>query len=205
MSRYYFNKKEEADGLKRIQTWWLKKNGYLSSGFHYGGIKWTNPWSGKEPSISFTTSIECGDDHVRLYYTQTDAEGNKQDLDYKIPLTTTPCYFGGKRYWFTCPWYANDKYCGRRVGVLYLGGKHFACRHCYNLTYDSRNETRSGSFYPLSYLLTGYSKIHKLESQIKRMSYAGKPTRKQMRLDNIYRRMLPYAITYKQLEKNKQI
>jgi hypothetical protein len=33
--------------------------------------------------------------------------------------------------------------CGRRVGKLYLppGGKYFGCRHCYNLTYTSSNES----------------------------------------------------------------
>jgi hypothetical protein len=26
------------------------------------------------------------------------------------------------------------------------GGKYFGCQHCYNLSYESRNETRSGMF-----------------------------------------------------------
>lgn len=72
--------------------------------------------------------------------------GEKTDLDYKIQLATTPCHFGGVRYWFICPLAKNGRYCGRRTGTLYLasGGKYFGCRDCYNLSYESRNESRVG-------------------------------------------------------------
>ena len=204
MGRYYWSKKQEVDYLKKIQIWWLKKYGYLD-GWKSGTIKWTDGFSGTESTVGIEVSIFQDGMYLKINYIQTEKDGLPKIYDYKVPLTTTPCCFGGRRFWFMCPCQTDGKYCGRRVGVLYKSGNYFACRHCYNLTYGSRNETRSGSFYPLSYLLTGYSKAHKLESQIKRASYAGKPTRKKMRLENIYRRMLPYAITYKQLEKNKQI
>ncbi|MCA9947859.1 MAG: hypothetical protein KC449_30465, partial [Anaerolineales bacterium] len=53
------------------------------------------------------------------------------------------CNFGGHRYWFICPLTANGRYCGRRVGKLYLapGSRYFACRHCQNLTYRSSQES----------------------------------------------------------------
>ena len=200
MGRYYWSKKEEADSLKKIEIWWLKKNGYLNGGYHSGGIKWTNGWSGKESSISFSTSIYDENSYLQLMYTQTDNDGNKLDFDYKVPLTTTPCYFGGKRYWFICPWYANGKYCGRRVGVLYLGGKYFACRHCYDLTYSSKNENRRYKSYPLFAVLGGYKKTEELEGKIKRRFYAGKPTRKQRRLDRHYTRMFPYMVAARNIK-----
>lgn len=204
MGRYYNSKKQEVDYLKKIQIWWLKKYGYLDS-WKNGTIKWTNDLSGTASSVGIEVSIFADGMYLRIYYTQTKDNGVPEEFDYKIPLTTTHCHFGGRRYWFICPYSINGKYCGRRVGVLYKSRNYFACRHCYNLTYNSRNETRSNHFYPLSYLLMGYTRIHQLESKIKRKQYAGKPTRKQMRLENIYRRMLPYAITYKQLEKKKHI
>lgn len=193
MGRYYYSKKDEADSLKKIQVWWLKKYGYLKSGWQAGGIKWTNGWTGKESNISFYINIFGVDNYLQLVYTQTDySSGEKQDFDYKIALTTTRCHFGGVRYWFTCPWYANGKYCGRRVGVLYLGGKYFACRYCYDLSYESRNENRRFRDYPLFFVLGGMRKIEELEQNIKRKYYRGKLTRKQRVLENLQWRMLPH-------------
>lgn len=67
---------------------------------------------------------------------------DKEELDYKVQLVTTPCNLGGLRYWFVCPLVVNDRPCGKRVGKLYLppGGKYFGCRSCYNLTYQSQKE-----------------------------------------------------------------
>ena len=58
-------------------------------------------------------------------------EKNIQDV---IPLTYTPCHFGGIRWWFLCP------SCKRRVGLLYkpYHKDYFRCRHCYDLTYLTR-------------------------------------------------------------------
>ncbi len=52
-------------------------------------------------------------------------------LGQGIKLTTTPCHFGGIRYWLICP------QCGKRAGTLYkkpLGHLLF-CRECHNLSY----------------------------------------------------------------------
>jgi len=107
-----------------------------------------------------------------LAYTVTDREGKKTDYDYKVNLVTTPCYFGGVRYWFGCP----D--CGRRVAVLYLapGDVYFRCRHCNNLSYHSRNRNRLELFGHTS------RQIDELRSQIKRWTWRGRPTRKVRRL-----------------------
>ena len=184
MGRYYWSKKAEADSLNKIHIWWLKKQGYLN-GWSSGTIKWTHSFSGTESSVGIEISTHNEELYLRIYYTKTDQDGNKQDFDYKISLTTTPCFFGGKRYWFICPWYVNGKYCGRRVGVLYFGGKHFACRHCHNLSYQSRNENSRYRYNPLFSALLGISKIDKLEEQIKRRYYAGRPTRKQRRIEKL--------------------
>ena len=140
MGRYYFDKKEEADSLKKIQTWFLRKHGYFLSGWKSGIITWTNKWNNAKSSISIESEIFEHESFIRLIYTQTDRETeSKKDFDQKIPLTTTACHFGGERYWFICSVYKSGVYCGRRVGVLYKAGDYFACRHCYELTYNSRN------------------------------------------------------------------
>ncbi len=65
---------------------------------------------------------------------------NGVPLKYPVTLTTTHQPKGGLRYWFICPL----KGCGgRRSAKLYLpsGARYFGCRKCYNLTYESSNES----------------------------------------------------------------
>jgi pyruvate-formate lyase-activating enzyme len=109
----------------------------------------------------------------------TDRQGNKIDCDYEVSLVTTPCYYGGVRYWFSC------SSCGRRVAVLYLapGGVYFRCRHCNNLSYWSRNRCTLESFGHID------REIEKLRSEIKRRTWRGRPTRKVRRLYALERKM----------------
>ena len=41
---------------------------------------------------------------------------------------------------FICSVYSHGQYCGRRVAVLYCLRDYFACRHCYELAYESQQE-----------------------------------------------------------------
>ena len=36
--------------------------------------------------------------------------------------------------------HSDGRYCGRRVAVLYCLRDYFACRHCYELAYESQQE-----------------------------------------------------------------
>ncbi len=131
---------------------------------------------GVHPRLSFISEY---DQYVRFIYTQTDRyTGEKNDFDYKVQLTTTPCYFGGNRHWFVCSASKNGIYCGRRVGVLYLGGKYFACRHCYNLTYNSRNLSGISK---VTGQIISIPELERLESEVKRKYYAGKMTKRYKR------------------------
>ena len=205
MGRWSHGNKTESDDLKKIPTSFLNKHGYFK-GWRSGTITWTQSWSGNKSDVGIEVSTYDGNGYLRIHYTQTDnGTGEKKDFDYKIPLTTTPCYFGGKRYWFTCPWYKNGVYCGKRVGTLYKDGDYFACRHCYNLTYSSRKENRRYKMFPLFNVLNLEKKIGDLNEQIKRPCYAGKPTRKQRRLEMLCRQAgLKYKL-YTQLEREKMI
>jgi len=187
MGRYYFDKKAEADQLKKIDISWLKKKGFLS-GSHPGIIKWTV--SGIKSSIGIDIETMGDYKHARLYYTQTDEAGRKSDYDYDIELVTTSCNYGGERYWFICPLHRSGKgLCDRRVRVLYKGGSHFGCRHCYDLTYSSRNESSLARHHPAFRRIVLDDKIEKLEGEIKTPYYAGRPTRKQRRLNNMYEKL----------------
>ncbi|MHC4269878.1 MAG: hypothetical protein ACYSWS_04665 [Planctomycetota bacterium] len=73
---------------------------------------------------------------------QTDYNDEIKKLGCKVRFVSTPCYYGGQRWWFICPLVVNGEVCGRRVGVLYLGGgEYFGCRHCYDLTYLCQKES----------------------------------------------------------------
>jgi hypothetical protein len=177
--------KNTADDTKQISTIFLKKHGYFC-GFKSGTITWTRSgmWGKHKSSVGIEVSTTGDDKYLRIYYTQTDRYTNeKKDFDYKIPLTTTPCRYGGVRYWFICPCCKDGVYCGRRVGHLYKEGDYFACRHCHNLTYESRNQ---------SGIYRGFVSEPDVEDAwkaVKRTHYRGKPTRKYrcyMRLNERY-------------------
>lgn len=178
MGRYRYGSKQEADDLKQFSVSFLRKYGYFRSSGLYGTIKWSRNGT---PTGNITVQSYINDNErcLRLIYTQTDRQtGEKTHFDYKIPLVTTPCYFGGFRYWFQCPWYAQGIFCGRRVGVLYLGDKYFACRHCYHLTYASRK--LSGYWKTIGSVIS-MPDLENMESKIKRKWYAGKMTKRYRR------------------------
>lgn len=87
----------------------------------------------------------CGSIRVRtevnsvvLSYRHSAGRGDHwQNKEYAVLLEWTRCNFGGWRVWFRCPAVG----CSRRVAILY-GGSVFACRHCYQLAYDSQREAR---------------------------------------------------------------
>jgi len=54
-----------------------------------------------------------------------------------IQVTTTPCHYGGVRYWFECG------SCYKNVGVLYFTGDRWECRKCGNLVYSSQQDTKT--------------------------------------------------------------
>jgi hypothetical protein len=99
-------------------------------------INWQ--WSRNgEKVASIAAKVETG--QLRLIYNyRASGSENWEPLDYPIRLQTTPCNYGGVRYWFTCPAVG----CGRRVAILYSAGKYYACRHCYQLAYKSQRETK---------------------------------------------------------------
>jgi len=187
MGRLSYSNRTKADWLEYISTTFLNKKGYFQCS-HSGTLTWTRgEW---KSSVNFVTSISDKCSYFRLKYTQTDRNtGEKKDFDYKIPLVTTPCQYGGKRYWFICPWSKNGIYCGRRVGKLYKNGDYFACRHCHNLTYDSRKINRKCKSFPLFNVLDIEQKIEELYETIKRPYWRGKPTKKQRQLEMLQRQI----------------
>ena len=176
--RYYYNRKVRADESCRLTIQHLKKRGMLTGEELFGKIIWTSSMTKKTTTVLLSVDV-TDEPYARFVYTITDREGNKTDYKHTVSLLTTPCNFGGVRYWFGCP----D--CGRRVAVLYLvrGDVYFRCRHCNNLSYHSRNLCRIESWGETS------RQIERLQSEIKRWTWRGRPTRKVRRLCALERKM----------------
>jgi hypothetical protein len=175
--RYYPNRKSTVEASCDVSIFKLKKWGMLS-GYNYKVITWTRSGSGKKTIVGVACDVTVEEPYVRFLYGITNQSGDTTDYDYEAPLTTTPCYFGGVRYWFLCPM------CYSRVGALYLSPGHvrFRCRHCNDLSYNSRNAGCMGAFG------VACRKADKLRSELKRWTYRGLPTRKVRRLQRIERK-----------------
>lgn len=104
-----------------------------------GTVQWRLSTDGKViAAIAYEFRPDAGPrGSIMLRYCIADTIGGKVEL--AIPLTVTRPFFGGLRYWFSCPGQTPDGACGNRVRALYLppSGTEFACRDCHNLTYAS--------------------------------------------------------------------
>lgn len=170
-----------AEHSSRLSIFWLRQQGYLpSTGTEPGVITWSRAWSENKQIVGFTVTTGKANrvDQIRMQYVHNNQwSGGRQELDYRIALTTTPCNFGGERFWFVCPLMRLGQQCGRRVGVLYRVDKYFACRTCNQLAYSSQMQggrVRSSS--------VTIPDLDNLVKQIHRYYYRGKPTRKYRRL-----------------------
>jgi hypothetical protein len=122
----------------------LDTRGILKAGVHHSGSwAWFRDESRTEltSAIGYEVNTLTKPPWVRLFYTFTERQDR---LDYRIRLVTTRPRFGGLRWWFICPLLVSGRPCGRRVGKLHLPphARYFGCRHCYDLTYTSCQESR---------------------------------------------------------------
>ena len=145
MGRYPWSNRWTVEECRSLSISELVRVGLFEKGpGHFWTYRWRNLVGEERGSIGYwLRRRSSGDLYLQLQYANTDGlTGEKTDMDYTIDLVTTPCNFGGVRYWFICPFVKNWKPCGRRVGKLYLppGAKYFGCRHCYNLTYRCQKE-----------------------------------------------------------------
>jgi len=172
--------KDTCETSNSLNISFLKKHGYLSGHYQSGTMTWTHGWSGSKSSIGIAGCVSGEDPHFRLNYTHTTYGGEKSDLDYKVQVTSTPCFFGGKRYWFICPLVRNGLPCQRRVGVLYGAGKYYGCRRCHDLAYQSQQQNHRGYFGLLS--RTVFSGLDEKEAALRVKFWRGKPTKRYSRL-----------------------
>lgn len=196
--------KTEADWCKKIEIWWLLRDMSIhGTTYKSTTISWGD--DGSRGSISARVSL-YEEKYVQFIYTQTDnTTGEKKDFDYKVQLVETPCHLGGTRFWFECPLFKKGQYCGRRVGVLYKDGDYFGCRHCYELTYSSRNKNRNHYLNSLFRVLEIEMEEEKLYKKAKRFTYKGKPTKIRQKIEKLDGEMFRSYRQYTQLEKGVRL
>lgn len=172
--------KNTCETSRELSIHFLKRHGYLDGVYSSGTMTWTHGWSGNQSSIKIIGCVYGDDPHFRLQYTYTGFDDVKTNIDYKVEVVSTPCYFGGKRHWFTCPLIRDGVACRRRVGVLYGAGKYYGCRHCHDLAYQSQQETHSGMWHVLRKSLFG--DLFEKEAAIRVKYWRGRHTKRYRRL-----------------------
>lgn len=125
-------------------------------------------------------SIYALQDQVKRLHSPKFLEITFEERYYKFDLSYTQCFFGGKRSWFKCP------LCNRRVGVLYKQINSLGCRECFDLTYHSRNLSKTLREDTIFRTLGLLIKADELQEKLKRVFYAGEITKKQRRVEELY-------------------
>jgi hypothetical protein len=166
-----------ADRVNKLTIWQIKRFGILDSS-RIATLNWKEKWSDNYYHLHIKPIIREKVERLECFYVKTDASGEQRGYEFIIPLVTTSCNFGGYRYWFLCPGIIPNETCEKRVGVLYIVNNVIACRHCHNLTYESRNV--SGKFKSFG-KITSIPYIEDLAKEVKRKYYNGKITRKYKR------------------------
>lgn len=119
MGGYYCGQKNTVEESYGVSVAFLRKHDYFC-GYRSGAITWTNHWGEQTASIGVTVCASDGDGHVRFRYTHTHrSTGEESQCDYKVPLVTTPCHFGGVRWWFLCPLSRDEPRLARSGGTGY--------------------------------------------------------------------------------------
>ncbi len=101
------------------------------------GRKWTYSTIDGE-LVTYVLPRDDAPPIVRLEYRFDHRSRDTGNQTQFIQITSSPCRFGGKRWWWICP------RTGQRVAMLFLpnGGIQFWSREAYGLGYQSTRETR---------------------------------------------------------------
>jgi len=142
-------KKDTVEETRSLDILGMQRAGVFSQ---QQGKMWTSTWyRGDDVMASIGYTFEGNESNgfvLRLNYTHTDGNGEVSSRNYPVSLDSTPCHFGGRRWWFICMLLADGTPCGRRCRILYMpyGTSYFGCRECYDLTYQSRQMHRNSVY-----------------------------------------------------------
>jgi hypothetical protein len=128
MTRWLVNDRRATTGdLRRIPIQQIVIHGLKIGGASFGWQWWQR--DKVTGSISARVHVDEGKTTLVLSYVL-----NGASVTQFIRLDTSPCRFGGVRWFAFCP------ETGRRVGHLYIGGRGALSRHAYHLAFNSQRE-----------------------------------------------------------------
>jgi hypothetical protein len=124
--------RDTVDNTRCIDIRFMRQMGWLQAGMA-GTLRWN---CNGQPSGDI--GYRMTEHSINLNYRYRINGGDWQSVAQTINLETTPCHYGGLRYWFTCP------RCDRRCALLCGAERLFYCRQCYNLPYQTQLEGPHG-------------------------------------------------------------
>jgi len=141
-------RKRRIDETHRIDLTDLRRAGALDlEPGHRCSSRWgPHGWACR--SEVFFALLGDDGDPARACALVHDEPGAASFARYGVLLVPTPCYFGGRRWWFLCPGPSDEQPCGRRCRILHrpADAARFACRECHRLSYESRQRHRERRF-----------------------------------------------------------
>ena len=98
---------------------------------HWFGWQWSNEAGEKVASVSCAVNEYANQLTVSYGWWRYD-ESEREEVRLPIWLTSTPCNYGGVRWWYRCPC------CQRRAAVLFIMGGALRCATCGRVSYASQ-------------------------------------------------------------------
>lgn len=99
-----------------VNRW--RRDGLLRPGYQFLWCWWRD--SDKTEKLA-DINVFVANGRLLLSYRYRYGGGDWQDVTESVPLTWTPCNYGGRRPWFVCPGVVNGVACGRRMGKSCTG------------------------------------------------------------------------------------
>jgi len=109
-----------TDQVNRVDIRFVRKQGWLYDG-RFGLLSWNC-----RGETTGTVAYRISGNTFSLDYKVRETGGEWELVKLPVALTSIPCRYGGRRYYFLCP----NQGCGRRCELLYSVGKYFVCRKC---------------------------------------------------------------------------
>lgn len=128
--------KQNAEECRSLDVNRLHREGCLNAGRQGNWV-----WSRDGDEVA-RIGFKAEEGQLVLDYRFRQYGGDWEPTTEVVRLTNADCNYGNQRPYFRCPGVVNGRYCGRRVGKLFSGGRYFLCRHCYKVAYSSQSEAR---------------------------------------------------------------
>lgn len=141
-------KKASAEDHKKLPRYWFMSNGI---------------------AFNWVRDTAAHDSYIELIHR------GPRNTQSTFNLATTPCTYGGERWWLECP------RCNRRVTKLYKENDNFECRTCLGLEYSSHRRNYR-SFEPFIVRMLEYEKMEPRSAYI---SYRGRITKRTRREEKL--------------------